>query len=186
MEWSEQIFGSIGLAGTYTTSNSCINPYHRTQLSVIEGREIWAKTECFPNWERFPNWDIFTIREKIPDWEMFPTGKGFPRTRNGFLRTQNGFPRTRNAFLTGKGFPTEISLLSGKRFLTGKCLPPWRGFPIEKCFITEKVSQLGKVSRSRYSLLMVNLWQRARSWKWANSSQNPQKRETFPRWNNGE
>ena len=53
---------------------------------------------------------------------MFPTGKGFPRTRNGFQITRNAFP-------TGKGFPTEISSLSGKRFLTGKWLPPWRGFP---------------------------------------------------------
>ena len=109
-----------------------------------------------------------------------------------FSQNWEWFPRTRNGFPTGKGFPTEISLLSGKRFLTGKWLPPWRGFPIEKCFITEKVSQLGKVSllgkvsRSRYSLLMVNLRQRAHIWKWANSSQNPQKRETFPRRNNGE
>ena len=132
---------------------------------------------------------------------MFPSGIGFPRTRTGFPRTRNGISRTRNGFPTGKGFPTEIFLLSGKRFLTGKCsnwerfldlvmtgrcLPHCRGCPIEKCFISEKVSQLGKVSllgkvsRSRYGLLMVNLPQRTQSLKWRNSSQNPQKRETFP------
>ena len=43
-----------------------------------------------------------------------------------FNLTRNGFPRTQKGFPTGKGFPTEISLLSGKRFLTGKWLPPWR------------------------------------------------------------
>ena len=111
------------------------------------------------------------IRRRFLTGKCLQLGKVSPELGMVFseLRTRNGFPDLGMVSRLGEVSQLRLSLLSGKRFLTGKWLPPWRGFPIDKCFITQKVFQLGKVSllgklsRSRYSLLMVNLRQRARS-----------------------
>ena len=94
------------------------------------------------------------------------------RLRN--VTTRNDFPKTRNGFPTGRGFPTEISLLSGKRFLTGICFQLGKVFP-----------ELGMVSQNsewfpdweRFpNWDIFTIWEKIPDWEMVTTL------ERFPNW----